>query len=67
MTASGTSGSYTSNTVAYKQSVEAGEQVSRGQVITVYFSDRNIADNDSDAIPDDNSDAVEENDDDTEE
>ena len=50
MTASGTSGSYTSNTVAYKQSVAAGEQVSRGEVVTVYFTNKSIADNDSDAL-----------------
>lgn len=50
MTASGTSGYYTSNTVAYKQSVEAGKKVSRGEVITVYFSNKSIEDNDSDAL-----------------
>ncbi len=52
MMASGTSGYYTSNTVAYKQSIEAGEQVSRGEVITVNFSNKSIADNDSDALED---------------
>lgn len=50
MVASGTSGDYTSNTVAYKQSVKAGEKVPRGKVITVYFSNKSIADNDSDAL-----------------
>ena len=50
MTASGTSGSYTSNTVAYKQSVAAGEQVARGEVVTVHFTNKSIADNDSDAL-----------------
>ena len=50
MRASGASGNYTSNTVAYQQSVQAGDQVTRGEVIRVTFSNQSIEDNDSDAL-----------------
>lgn len=39
MTASGSSGSYTSTTLAYDQSEKAGSEVKRGSVVTVYFQD----------------------------
>ena len=50
MNASGTSESYSSETFAYKQSVQDGEQVEQGTVITVYFSDDTLEDNDSNAL-----------------
>lgn len=50
MMATGTSGYYTSNTVAYKQSVKEGEQVAQGTVVTVSFTNKSVADNDRDAI-----------------
>lgn len=50
MMATGTSGNYTSNTVAYKQSVKGGEKVAQGTVVTVSFSNKSVADNDRDAI-----------------
>lgn len=44
MEASGSSSYYTDTTLAYKQSVDAGETVERGTTITVYFSDDSIVD-----------------------
>jgi stage V sporulation protein D (sporulation-specific penicillin-binding protein) len=44
MTASGSSGYYTSNTLAYKQSIEPGVMVDRGTTVTVYFADDTIID-----------------------
>ncbi len=44
MIASGSSSYYTSTTLAYKQSVEAGELLDRGTTVTVYFSDDTIVD-----------------------
>ena len=39
MAVSGASGDYTSTTLAYNQSEEAGSEVERGTVVTVYFQD----------------------------
>lgn len=50
MMATGTSGYYTANTVAYKQSVKEGEKVAPGTVVTVSFTNKSVGDNDRDAI-----------------
>lgn len=44
MSVSGSSGHYSSSTLAYKQEPEADTQVDRGSVVTVYFTDSSIAD-----------------------
>ena len=50
MMATGTSGNYTSSTVAYKQSVKRGKKVARGTVVTVSFTNKTEADNDRGAL-----------------
>lgn len=44
MTVSGSSSYYSNTTLAYKQEPEAGSEVDRGSVITVYFADNAVAD-----------------------
>ena len=44
MTATGSSSTYSSSTLAYDQSVSAGKEVDRGSVITVYFTDHSVSD-----------------------
>lgn len=51
MMATGTSGNYTSSTVAYKQSVKRGKKVARGTVVTVSFTNKTEADNDRGRAP----------------
>lgn len=52
MSALGCSSNYTSTTVAYDQSEEAGSEVERGTVITVYFQDMAVNDYSGEEIDD---------------
>jgi hypothetical protein len=44
LTATGSSSYYNSTTLAYHQSVKAGEKVERGSVVTVAFTDHSVGD-----------------------